>query len=153
MNMKLWLILPLLVSTLLHAELKIGEPFPKLKLQDQFDVKMQVPVKGNIIIFFSSEKKISQQVDKFIDFKGKGFLEENHIVYISDISGMPSIITKLFAKPKMKKFKFKIALIYDEKTGALLSKQKGKVTVITLEDNRVKDIKFIKPTGLFALFK
>lgn len=136
----------LLLSTVLFAQVKVGDNFPHLTLVDPFDKKVQV--NKNAKIFLSFEKDVSSGIKSFLDTKEKNYLTKNNILYISDISAMPSLITSWFALPKMKKFSFQIALIYDEKEGKVFSKKEKKVTVITLKNNVITSIQFIAPAEL-----
>ena len=99
--MKILITAFLLISTL-FAELHVGEPFPKLTLVDQFDTKTEVPTTGKATLIFSFEKDVSSEIKTYLDTKEKDFLKLNNVMYISDISGMPSLITSWFAIPKMK---------------------------------------------------
>jgi len=150
--MKLILISILCVSAL-FADIKVGETLPTFKLVDQFDEKVEVETKGDTILIFSFQKDVSSEIKKYIDGKEKTFLEDNNIVYISDISSMPSFITSWFALPKMKKFAFKIALIYDEEVGDVVPRKEDKVTVLKLSDNSVTSINFVKAKELDTLLK
>jgi len=145
--MKLFLMMLLFISAL-FAEIKVGEGFPDYKLVDQFDEKMEIQREGNTTLLLSFEKDVSSGIKAFLDTKEKGFLEKNNIMYISDISGMPSFITSWFALPKMKKFNFKIALIYEDKIGDIIPREEGKVTVIDLYYNKIMKIEFIEPKEL-----
>lgn len=148
--MKILISILLLISTLV-AEIKLGEIFPKLTLEDQFSEKREVKQVGATTLLLSFEKDVSAEIKKYLESKEKGFLEANNFMYISDISRMPSFITSMFAIPKMKKFSFKIALIYDEEEAESLSREEGKITVISLEDNVIKNILFIEPNALDSL--
>ena len=53
----------------------------------------------------------------------------------------------------MKKFTFKISLIYDEKEASSISREKGKVTLIRLKDNRIEKITFVSPNELDSVLK
>jgi len=143
----------LLLMSTLFAEIKVGDSFPKLTLQDQFDEKTEVKTKGATTLLLSFEKDVSSEIKKYIATKEKGFLVANNLMYISDISSMPSFITSWIAIPKMKKFTFKISLIYDEKEAESISRQEGKVTVVRLKDNRIEKITFVAPNALGAMFK
>lgn len=66
---------------------------------------------------------------------------------------MPSLVTSLFALPKMKKFDFKVALIYDEEAAFQIPREEGKVSLITLEENNITAIKFINPKALEETLK
>ncbi len=137
----------LLISTL-FAELHVGESFPKLTLVDQFDSKTEVKKTGSTTLILSFEKDVSSAIKTYLDTKEKNFLPLNNVMYISDISGMPSFITSWIAIPKMKKFNFKVSLISDEKEGIFIDRKEGKVTVITLKDNTITSIEFIEAKNL-----
>ena len=145
--MKILITSLLLISTL-FAELHVGESFPELTLVDQFDTKTKVPTRGKVTLILSFEKDVSSGIKTYLDKKEKDFLTLNNVMYISDISGMPSFITSWFAIPKMKKFNFKVSLINDEKEGIFIDRKEGKVTVITVKDNTIRSIEFIEAKHL-----
>jgi len=147
LKMKILLTTLLLLSSL-FAEIKVGDTFPTLTLEDQFGEKIAIKQQGSSTLILSFEKDVSADIKKYISTKEKGFLQTNNIMYISDISGMPSLITSMFALPKMKKFPFQISLIYDEKEATSIARQEGKVTVITLTDNQIKTIQFVEAEKL-----
>ena len=150
--MKFIMMMLLLVSAL-FAEIKVGEGFPAYNLVDQFDEKMEVKMDGNTTLILSFEKDVSSETKKFLDTKEKTFLVDNDLMYISDISSMPSFITSWFALPKMKKFAFKVALIYEDKIGDIIPREDGKVTVIDLEYNKIMKIQFVDPKTLDTVLK
>jgi len=114
---------------------------------------MEINKKGSTTLLLSFEKGISSSIKTYIDTKEKDYLVKNNIIYISDISSMPSFITSMFAIPKMKKFSFKIALINNEKEASLFDKKDGKVTIITLKNNVIRTINYIKAKDLNKVLK
>ena len=150
--MKKIIIASLILVSSLFAELTVGNVFPTLTLVDQFDEKIEVKKEGKTQLLISFEKDVSSAIKTFLDSKEKGFLSSNNTLYISDISSMPSFVTSWFALPKMKKFDFKVALIYDEEAGKVIAREASKVTVISLEENNITSIEFIDPTKLDTLF-
>lgn len=147
------LITSLLFISALSAELKLEEPFPTLTLVNQFNEKTEIKKKGSVTLLLSFEKDVSSQIKTYLDAQEKDFLTINNIMYISDISSMPSFVTRMFALPKMKKFTFKVSLIYDEKEALFIDRKKGKVSVITLENNHIQTIKFVDPKELDSILK
>ena len=147
------LFVSLLMISSLFAELKVGDSFPSLTLVDQFDEKVELKKEGSLKMIFSFEKDVSAGIKTFLDTQDKNFLVDNNVLYISDISGMPSLITSWFAIPKMKKFDFKVALIYDEDEGKVLNRQDEKVTVIYVKDNKITSIKFVSSKDLATALK
>jgi hypothetical protein len=148
-----FMMMTLLCVTALFADLKIGDGFPVYNLVDQFDNKLAVKQEGNTTLILSFEKDVSTETKKFLDTKKKTFLKDNDIMYISDISSMPSLITSWFALPKMKKFGFPVALIYEDKVADIIPREDEKVTVIKLEYNGIKSIDFVAPKALDTLLK
>ena len=144
--MKTIIITILLISTL-FAELKIGDTFPTIPLIDQFDKKIELPMKGSTVVMVSFEKEVSKAINAFLESKDKAFLKENNITYISDISTVPSFLMNWIVLPKLKKLSFSVALIYGEE-GEHLNHQEGKVSVFRVKDAQVVDIKFLEATEL-----
>lgn len=150
--MKILIISLLFISTL-FADIKVGKSFPSLTLVDQFDTKTKIPEEGSTTLILSFEKGVSSSIKKYLVSKEKDFLTKNSIMYIADISGMPSFISSWIAIPRMKKFSFKISLINDKVEAEHLSKKDGKVTVVTLKDNIVKTLNFVNAKDLDTLLK
>ena len=93
------------------------------------------------------------EVKEFLLKKEAGFLTKNKTVYIGDISGMPSLISKFFAIPKMKKYPFSI-LFLDDKNRDVFSKKEDFISVYTLENGKVKSLTHISTNEeLENLFK
>ena len=151
--MKKIIMTSLLLGSTLFAEIKVGDNFPNLTLLDQFDTKMEVKKEGATKLILSFEKDVSSGIKEFLDTKEKDYLSKNNMIYISDISSMPSFVTSWFAIPKMKKFDFKIALIYDEKEAEVLVREEEKVTLVSLKENNITSIEFLSPTELATKLK
>ena len=147
------LIASLLLASTLFAEIKVGEAFPTLTLVDQFDKKTEIQTKGTTTLLLSFEKDVSSSIKKYIDSKEKDFLTQNNIMYISDISSMPSFITSWIAIPKMKKFTFNISLINDEKEALFIDRKEEKVTVVKLKNNIIQTIDYVEAKDLDKVLK
>lgn len=137
---------------LLANTLTIGNEIPTLKIKDQFEKEHVVDANTKTIIF-SATKDEATTIRDFINEKGKAeFLTSNNIVYIADITGMPSLVTKFFAMPKMKKYEFPILLV-DEQNKSLFPLDGEKITVLSLENGKVTQVKYVKTKEeLAALF-
>ncbi|AXX96449.1 MULTISPECIES: hypothetical protein [Arcobacter] len=132
--------------------LTVGNNLPVLTIKDQFEKDHTVDAKIKTIIF-SATKEESNTIKEFLNSKGNDFLTTNNIAYVADITGMPSLISKFVALPKMKNYSFPILLI-DEDNKALFPVQEDKITIITLDNSKITDVKFIKTAeDLAATFK
>jgi hypothetical protein len=141
--MKKILILVLLFNLHLFADLKVGEKFPEISLEDQFET-MQTIDKTDKWVLMVFEKDVSVGLTKQLKKMPEHYVEKKHIKIISDISTMPSFITTMFALPKMKKYPFSVMLINDD-TGKTFNQEKKKVTLFALKNRKIKSITFLHP--------
>jgi len=142
---KILLVLVFMLSISSADTLQISTPFNsfnKFVYKTQFDKK--VAISNNIkTIVISYEKDTGRLVNNYLINKDSLYLKEKNAVFIADIHEMPSLITKIFAMPKMRKYKHTI-YIYDEDDFVEFAKPKdGKVTVIKFENQKVKKIYYI----------
>jgi hypothetical protein len=145
------IILSILCTTWLVANpFDITQNLTSFSLVDQFDKKHTVNSDIKTIIV-SFEKGTGADVNEFLNSKEPTFLEEKHAVFIANISGMPSIITKLFALPKMQKYKHPILLIYDDEDKRFLY-QEDKSTVYKIENGVIVTVEYIEKEDLESIF-
>jgi hypothetical protein len=140
----------LLLATSLFAGPKVGEPFPETVLPDQYDKEQRVTA-TDLIVLISFEKDVSGAINDYLKTKPTNFMDLYRIKYISDISPMPTIITKMFALPKMRDYHYPVMLIYDD-SGEKYDKREGMVTVYRLDNGILKSVDFIAPDALPKLF-
>lgn len=145
-----FIFISLFFTTLLFAEFKVGDTLPTISLPDQFDKQHQV-TKNDRLLILAFEKDVAGQIKTYLESQPKGFLENNHAKYISDISHMPSMVTSWFAIPKMKKYPFSIMLIYDA-FGKEFGKQEGKITIYRIHNHKIVSVEFISPDNLSSIF-
>ena len=135
----LFIIILLFVNPLFAENLQVGQTITPFSLPDQFGKKHIVNSQDYSILIITGEKDISIMLNKYLKTKKKTFLPEHHAIYISDIHSMPSLITRFFALPKMRKYPFKLLLIYDKEKNIFPMKDKS-VTVIQLHNNKISSI-------------
>lgn len=104
------------------------------------------------MLLISFDKKVSEQVHDFLSKQEKGFLNKQNARYIADISGMPSLITKMFALPKMRDYEYTLLLIKDEALAENFRQSEDQLLVFRLENNMIQDIEFIDPSKAALLF-
>ena len=122
--------------------LTIGTDIPTLTVKDQFEKDHTVDANIKTIIF-SATKTEGTTIKEFLLTKDKDYLTTNKAVYIADITGMPSLITKFIAMPKMKDYPFSVLLI-DEANKTLFPVKEDMISIISLENGKVTDIKYVK---------
>jgi hypothetical protein len=113
-------------------------------LPDQFDTPHTLGPETKQLIFVFS-KATGHTVKEYLKRQPADYLKKRHTLFVADISPMPTVIRNTFALPDFKKSPFSVLLIYDKNFAKALKDEKGaeKITVITLENNTIKTVKYI----------
>jgi hypothetical protein len=140
---------PLAAATLLclplaawAAPLASGAALPALQLRDQHDRPVTASASTRWLLF-ANEKAASDMASAVFAAEPAGVLDRLHLVYVADISGMPSLVTRMFALPKLRELPFPIGLVREPEQVAQVSRvaelprQPGGVTLLRLSDGRV----------------
>ena len=144
------LVLAMLATALFSNSFDVNSNIGSFELKDQFDKQNTVNSDVQTIIF-SAERGTSSAINDFLSTKDADFLQKNNAVFIADISGMPSIITSIFALPKMKKYNYKVLLIYDEEEKRFLKKEET-LTVYKLENGVITSVNYVKEADVSSIF-
>lgn len=134
--------------------LAVDSVVPELKIKDQFEKEHTLNANIKTILFASDKATSDMLRDYLLPLSEKeNILEKNNAVYIADISGMPSLISKYIALPKMKKYPFSILLL-DDTNKDNFTKEDGKIIVYTLDNLKVTNItKISTPQELANIIK
>lgn len=144
------LLLAIFATALFSNSFDLNNNIGSFVLADQFEKNHTVNADVKTIIF-SAEKDTSAGLNEFLSSKEKDFLEKNNAVFIADISGMPSIISYMFALPKMKKYNYNVLLIEEEADKRFLKKEE-RLTVYTLENGVIKNVQYIATKDIPTIF-
>lgn len=131
----------MLALLLVAATLAPGSPLPPLTLADQHDVAMTVGPPTRLILF-TRDMDAGDLVKEALA-EHAALLGAAQAVYISDISGMPSLVARLFALPAMRKRPYRMLLDRDGRATADLPSTEGKVTLLTLSGERIEAIAYL----------
>jgi hypothetical protein len=145
--MKKWLLLALLclglhTAAIAATELKVGDTLPTISLKDQHDKAVTVATDAQTLIF-TVEKPASDLVNDYLKTQAADYLIAQKAYFLADISGMPSMITKMFAIPKMQERPYAILLGYEADALAFMPRQQNHVTVVKVKANKVEQILFV----------
>lgn len=141
----LWL---LSAPVLPAAELQVGGVFPGLILQDQHENKATVPSDAGIVVF-AADKAGADLVNAYLKDQPAKHLLQRRARFVSDISGMPSMITRMFALPRMREYPYPIYLVRDEGSVSFIPRRKGHVTVMYLQEGKITGISYVSREGDF----
>jgi hypothetical protein len=105
------------------------------------EIKIPKDVK---LILVSFEKDTGALVNEYLNAQSPNYLQKHNSIFIADINKMPSVITKMFALPKLRKYKHPIYINYDEKFEQSVLGKEEMVTLLHVENSLIKNISFIK---------
>ena len=130
-------------------KLHVGSILPPLELKTQYgkSVKIGKDVKT---LLFAVEKAPSALINDFILKQEADYLTKNKAYFVADISGMPLLITKMFAIPKMKKRPYDILLAKKSAKVAFIPRKKEFVTVVKVAAGKVTAIMFLNKVEQLA---
>ena len=129
------------ITYLFSNSFNVDDKVYKFSLPNQFNRIIDID-KSIEIFIVSFEKGTSSIINNYLESKEDKFLERNHAVYIANISKMPTFVTKWFAIPKMKSYKYNILLIYSEIDKRFLHKD-GNFTIYKLKNGVIKSVDYI----------
>ncbi len=121
--------------------LTVGSDVSNISIKDQFEKVNSINTEVKTILF-ASDKDMSDVLKEYLLSKEGDILSKNNAIYVADISGMPSLISKFIALPKMKKYPFSVMLL-DDTNKDYFAKQEGKIIVYTLDNAKVTQISTI----------
>ena len=140
-------LLPLMLPTAAGtAGLQVGDTAPMLSLNDQHDTA-RTTLSARRFLLFSADKDGSNLADEVLEGQTAETLEQAGIAYVADISGMPAMVTKMFAMPKLRKRPYPVLLGRTSEDTMTLPRQAGKVTLIELDGGSVAAIEFMGEAG------
>ena len=122
----------------------IGKELQDFTFQDQFDKNTSLSKDTKKVIFVFT-KPTGHLMKMYMADKKPDYLTSRNIIFIADISGMPSIIAKMFAIPDMKESKYPILLIKEKEKAIRFRNEEHKdaAMIITLDNKIIKNVKFV----------
>jgi hypothetical protein len=135
------LILALAIS--LFAEYKVGDKMQPFVVKDQFDKDIAINDSVSIIVL-ATNKESGKVGHSFFEAKPQSFFTANKLVYMSDMSSVPTPILNMFMMDKFKKYSYKLAILKDGKIADMMPEQDGKLSVIKLNAMQIKEIQYAK---------
>lgn len=131
--------------------LRPGMTMPEIRLTDQHDVEATIGANVRYVLV-TRDMDSGNLVKEALAENGGATLESARAVYVSDISRMPGVITKLFALPAMRKRGYPVLLDHDGKATADIPNEEGKITVLELAGAAIARIHYVSTIeGLRAL--
>ncbi|BAJ03857.1 hypothetical protein [Shewanella violacea] len=114
-----------------------GELISSFQLQDQFENEVAVSSGTQILLFSRSMKGgdiIKETLERLQADDEQGL---DNLVYVADISGMPSLIARFVAIPQMKDLPFSMGLDREGDLTKMLPDEEDKATLIRLDKLKI----------------
>ena len=126
----------------------VGSTLPARSLEDQHGEVRSID-RGTRFVLFSRDMDGGDVIEEALSDAPEGFLEARGAVFVADISRMPSLVTRLFALPSMRRRPYPMLLDRTGDATADLPAEKGRATLIRLEALRVAAVtSFDEPGAL-----
>ncbi len=116
-------------------------------LKDQHGNQHEVDETTRLILF-SNDKEGSNIVKNGLKKTYRNYLKNHNTVYIANISGMPGLIRKFVALPKMREYPYSILLDLRSSVTKDFPSQQDKATLIYIRNLRITDIQYIENPDL-----
>lgn len=142
---KFLIALTLNVAILSAAPLKIDsslEMLESFKYETPQGRQMKIPNKTKLVIV-AFEKDTGALVNEYLNTQSPFYLLKNNSIFIADINKMPTIVTSMFALPKLQKYKHLIYLHYSDKLQDAVPNKEQKITLLRFENSKIKEISYI----------
>jgi len=126
----------------------------KQSFEDQWEKPIELNQQTKWLVITQSKDAGKIVKESFEDLAIKD-LGQLNLLYLADISGMPSFITSMFALPKMRDYAFHIGLIKkDDQLAALklTSLDSEKVSVVSLKNLEVVNTQLFEDKAAFEAF-
>ena len=140
--MKKIIIFTICLSSFLFSQVSVKHPIKKFNVQDQFAKYHQI-TKNTKKIIFAFKKSSGHLVKDFLVTKKPTYLSKKDILFVADVSAMPSFI-KFFVLP-ITGYDFPIVTLDDEKLSKYYKNEKyiEKIMIVTLNSFFVTKIDYI----------
>lgn len=143
--MKLFLALLFTYTTILslngQAEIAVGTQLPSILLKDQHDQEQKISAETKYIIF-AKDMDANKLVTKALEGATNKTLPDKGYAFVADISEMPTLIGKMFALPKMKKYPYLILLDRDAAATKEFPSKPKQITIMSLNNFKVEAIDY-----------
>jgi len=120
----------------------LPDDLDKIRLKDQHDTPFKVPSDIRYVVF-AHDMGSKDLAEEWLSGKDPDFMKDNRIIYVVNISGMPRIISRMFAFPALRKKPYMILVDEVGQTTGDWPTQDSAVTLFTVTDHQIMEKVFI----------
>lgn len=126
-------------ATVAAAPLAVGDRLSVPALADQFDQPLPVTA-DTALMLFATDMDGNRLANDALQAAAPNCRVAPRVVYVADISGMPALVSRFIALPKMRERPYRIALDRSGTDTAALPREPGRVTLLHLQGLRVTQL-------------
>lgn len=115
---------------------EVGESLKPFTLNDQHDQAFSLDANTRVLLA-ASDMDGAKLVKAALADQPKGWLEARHTTFVADIQGMPALIGKLFAIPKMRDYSYRVVLDREGQVVPEYAVPAGQVQWLQLDNGKV----------------
>ncbi|MCK8046128.1 MULTISPECIES: hypothetical protein [Shewanella] len=142
----------LFTTSVLANTYQVGDQITDINLQDQHEAVYNVD-SSTTKVLFSRSMDGGTLIQEALEAEPE-LVSDTGLIYVADISGMPSLIARFVALPQFKKFPYRVALDNEGEQTKPLPAEKDQATLIELNNNQITKITFFATTtDLLAALK
>jgi len=119
----------------------IGSEVDFSLLEDQFGHKFTYQDVMNTVLYVNNMKAKNLVRDALAELD-QSCLRDGKVVYLADISGMPALISKLIAVPRLRDYGYPVWLDYNGLATAALPVKDDEVTVLQLDKGAITAVEY-----------
>lgn len=131
------------------AVLGVGDPLPKLRLATQHE-QAASPALNARQWLFAADNDAANLAGALLDGQAASWLADTQRVYLADIHKMPALIARMVALPRLRDKPYPILLGRDADTLAMLPRQRGCVSVLDIQQQKISAVHFACDQGGLA---
>jgi len=131
----------LLPAVALAEPYAVGDTLPAARFDDQHGRTHILHDQVRVIVF-SRDMEAGDVIKTALRDDGATLLTNAGAVYVADVSGMPGMIRRMFALPKMRQRAYPMLLDVDGATTARFPARPGQATVLVLEKLRITNAQY-----------
>jgi hypothetical protein len=129
----------------INSPLNKGDNLPTLTLPDQYGKPHSLSEAR--IILFAPDKVAAELAHQVLQHRSKADLAAQGVLFISDISRMPVLVTRLFAMPTLREYPYLVLLGYKTEETAWLPRREDMLTLLFIQAGRVSHIEYANTLG------
>jgi hypothetical protein len=133
-----------LYSAAFAAPCEVGKALVPFSAKDQHDQPFEFNSASLRYLLISHDMDTGKRANAALHAAGADYLPSKRAAYLANIHGMPGI-GRVFALPKMRKYCHRIILGDDAELITRFPEQAGKVTILTLDGDKITAIRFWTP--------